>query len=376
MNAHTPEGQPPGVAPGMKPTTIRPQATPPVVVTTASGNVRKPTVMGGGAHTPQPTRITAPSEPSPGSVERTPTAVKPTAFTSPPPPREVLVSAPTEMPGVKRKRIGIKLDDLRRQNPKTDESVLATALSRIHATNVSTLDDNQCILWGNDTQKMFGKWVNDNLALSQASVITDSVRQTNILTTVLGSIDLQKLLGKDKGLFSRLFRNEGEILEDFDQAQTEIQQAIVVLDGKQTSLLEHQDKLQALQTRLKELETKVEVEVITAYFLAEHLRTESGGTGELKRLADLLAGRSMALTQTLLQTRSNFRLLEVQVEQPLELIRLIQNVILVMVPDWLSGYAVLKAAVESQQQVTRIQIDELVAKQKHIIGELPKVKNV
>jgi hypothetical protein len=327
---------------------------------------------------PQEPRVTGPTilrppagdEPAPaGSAARRPRRLRPTvvaatdAQRSPP----VRVAAPTAITGAERKRIPVRLDDLRSLSPGTKADVLARALRLLQGYVAEDATDGTVVLWGHRLQQDYADLVSETLARSQADVLTRVTVHLNRMMELLGSIDLMAVAGAadDRvGLEKYLGRLSKRIdtREELRTARVEIDQLVKLIGAAMDELLDLKAEVDRSSGRIDEIGDEVEASALAAQFLSTYLqRTDEG-------LSRRLLERSMSLTQTALQIRGSASMRESQIEQPLRLIAAIQNVALVMVPGFLGSIASLTAL--RGRKPTPTEADEMAFQLRKILEQL------
>lgn len=252
------------------------------------------------------------------------------------------VAAPTAITGTERKRLPVRLEDLRKLAPGTSPDVLARALRLVERYVAEDATDGTVVLWGHRLQQDYAGLVSETLARSQSDVLARVTVYLNRMMELLGSIDLVAVAGvADDGLglgryLGRLSKRI-DTREELRAAQVEMDQLGKLMAAAMDDLLRLKVEIERSSQRIDQLGDDVEGAALAAQFLSTYLqRTDEG-------LSRRFLERSMSLTQTALQIRGSASLRDSQIEQPLRLIGAVQSVALVMVPGWLGSIASLTA---------------------------------
>ncbi|MEO7999972.1 MAG: hypothetical protein ABI852_21145, partial [Gemmatimonadaceae bacterium] len=108
---------------------------------------------------------------------------------------------------------------------------------------------------------------------------------------------------------------------------------------------------------------EVEASALAALFLSRHLQNVNSA------VAEQFTERSMSLTQTLAQIRGGESLRAMQIEQPLRMVKAVQDVALVMMPGFLGGIASAHILID-QKRLTPTQAGELTYQLRDILQQL------
>lgn len=281
----------------------------------------------------RPTVLPASSAPTRGgSRERIPDA-KAAGAPAPAPPA---VRTPTAIPGVERRRIAVTIRDLKALSPGAAMAVYERALKLVSTFVVEKSAERTAILWGHERQKAYGDLVTATLALSQAPLLRRVDGYLTRMMDILGSIDLMAVCGYGNGGLARLFSGVNDKVdtpEELRTAQAELDQLVGYLGVALHDLLDLKDKLEHHSREVADIGVELEASALAALFLARRFQQEKGG------LAQRFTERSMSLTQTVAQIRSGDPMRAIQIEQPVRLVRAVQEVALVMLPGLLASLA-------------------------------------
>lgn len=311
-----------------------------------------------------------PADPPPKTPRVTgPTVVRPPARADTASARSAAarVTAPTAIRGSERKRIPVRLDDLKDLAPGTDPDVLARALRLLQAYVAEDATDRTVVLWGHRLQQDYAGLVSETLARSQADVLMRVTVHLNRMMELLGSIDLVAVAGAaddGRGLGNYLGRLSKRIdtREELRVARVEIDQLVKLIAAAMDDLLDLRAEIERSSRRIDELGDQVEASALAAHFLSTYLQRKD------EELSRRFLERSMSLTQTALQIRGSASMRASQIEQPLRLISAIQNVALVMVPGWLGSIASLTTL--AGRKPTPTEADELAFQLRKILEQL------
>ncbi len=277
---------------------------------------------------PHPTVIQPPRRTEPAAMERpagrTPAPARPTAI------------AGTEPP-----RVPVAVDDLKRLSPEASDATLAAALQLVRSYVLSDEDERASVLWGQRPQQEYADLVSETLSLAQADPLRRATAHLDRMMRILGAIDVEAVAeAMARGGVGRYLRRMTERIdtpEELSAARRELDQLVTLLRQETDDLLGLKEKLERASARIDEVGQRVEAAALAAQYLASRLESERPG------LAQRFLGRSASLTQTALQIRGGASLRAGQVAEPLRLIGVVQDVVLVMVPAWLGAVAAVTA---------------------------------
>ncbi len=357
----------------------------PTVIRTDS-TTKKPTVIGGGQPsapvaqvTRKPTVIGGGQQPSPEpAVTPKPSVIGGSEQQSAPPPRPApsiipsrgpdvatpqyvptKATVPTSIPGTKRKRLAVTIDDLERRNVGTKESVLKASLDLILVMNLDDLKERDVVMWGHDLQRRYSELVTKCLTMSQSDDLKNTKRNIARILEILETIDLQAVFLPQGGILSRFTpksKKKIDTLDELETAQDELRQLLDLLDKRLGGLLTLKEDLDLVSGEIDEIGDSVEASAITAAFLADQIAQMQHVN---QHLSQRFADRGMSLVQTLVQIRGSSSMRETQIEQPLALISKVQDVALVMVPGLVGTIVSLKTLTEQNQKPTVTTVAEL-----------------
>ena len=287
----------------------------------------------------------------------------------------VKISGPTRIPGAVSTRINVTVALLRTTNPHANEVTLEQVCTMIRAVSVDTLTPKHAIIWGHDVQSEYGELVTECLKLSQSGTLTKVRTNINRTLEILEAIDIAAVCGvgtKKTGFIGGLIKKATiaiDSLPELNEAIKELQQLHKLMTGAMEKLLELRGKLDEITSKTDRLVRSIEVYAIAAQFLADHIKQI--GQNEL---ALSFEQRSMSLTQTIAQIQSNDLMRKQQVEEPLRLITVVQDVALVSVPGWIGSIVAIKTMLEGTNKPTVTEVNEL-SDQKQQITDRLKGKN-
>lgn len=285
---------------------------------------------------PHPLRPTVvPAPPAPPQKRPHERASTERGAPTPAPPRPG-VARPTAMPGVERRRIEVAPRDLERLSPGASAAVVRRAREIVSALVVETLTERTAILWGHALQTAYRDLVTAALAEAQSPLVRQVDAYLTRMMDLLGSIDLVAVAGPGAGGVGALFRSLNQRIdtpEELRAAQRELDQLVAYLSAALGDLLDLRDRCARHAASVDRLAIDVEGAALAALYLAERLQADRPA------VAERFTERSISLTQTLAQIRSGDALRTVQTEQPLRMVRAVQDVVLVMMPGFLGGLA-------------------------------------
>lgn len=297
---------------------------------------------------------------------REPTRLGPPGRRETPPTRRV--ASPTAVAGRARERIEVGLAELRALSPGSSEDVLGAALRELQMFVVADATPGRAVLWGHELQREYGELVSKTLAHAQAPVLARVHVHLSRMIDILRSIDLGAVAGVTGegarvGTLFKRFSNKIDTREELRRATTEIDQLVQRLSDATTELVELKDAIYESLQRVAALGDRVEAAAVAAQFLSEYLRPKS------EEVSRRFFERAMSLTQTALQIRGSASLGASQLEQPLALIRAIQDVALVAVPAWLG--TVTSLITLTDRSPTPTEAGEAGAQLQEILKQLP-----
>lgn len=327
--------------------------------------MNKPTIIGGGdggGQTPlKPTTIGSGSAPA----QKLPTVIGSTPV-QPVVPVVVRVTQPSAMPGVRRERIPVTREDLIVKHRLSD-AVLNEALKIIETTNQDSFTLNQAVLWGQSLQEKFGVLVSDSLTLAQSEVVATVSGYLNRMMELLEEIKLEKVFEKGAGLLTGVLRKsskEIDTVEELDEALREIDQLSGHMRGRIDELLQLRERIESNSKQIEALCDSVEASIAAAITIADYFENLSK-----KDFSERLQERAGSLTVTLGQIRSNGSMRNLQIEQPMRLTSLIQNVVFTTLPSWTMSVASLKVAFQGNQKPNQTEVGEVSRVLKTIVGK-------
>jgi len=314
-----------------------------------------PTVigMGNGAQASKPTIITVSRRTSIGPTKMAPTA--PMKLESV---HSSLVTKPSAIPGTIRKRIPVTSEELRREQANTQPVVLERVLQLVQEFSPDTANDRVAVLWGSQIQQGYSDVVSQGLQLSRSEVLVKTSRYIERMMEILGSIRLEKVLCKksDSFLAKALGRVSKEIdtLMELEEAEREIEQLVSLVNASIHPLLDLKTKAEKLSVEVERVRVEADASSIAALCICKYFSLNSRTD-----LSQIFTDRSMSLTATCAQIKSGSSIRQIQIEQPLRLINIAQNVVLVTLPGLIANISALQTMAKGTNKPTVTQIGEL-----------------
>ena len=263
---------------------------------------------------------------------------------APPTPREP--SRPTALPGTRRVRIEASPRELRALSPEASAAVCEAAARLLEQTVADTMNERKAVLWGHELQKAYGDEVGATLALAQDPLAEQARAHVDRMTQLLASIDLMAVCGHGKGgLLSRLASSMNDRVDtpaELAGALGELRLLLDRLGDATASLATLADRLHQRAGAIDRIGRDVDAAAVAALFLARHFEREAPA------LARRFDDRATSLTATVAQIRQGDAVHRLQLQRPLDLIGVIQNVALVMLPGLLAAMAALLALAKSR----------------------------
>lgn len=278
-----------------------------------------------------------------------------------------VITAPTAIPGVERKRIVVVSADIERLSPGVAPAVSGKAVRLVMSFVPEGARDRQVTMWGHAAQQDYAELVSTTLELSQAEVLIRARRYLVRIADLLDTIDLEAVCGSglSPGLFGRLFGGgRVDTAGKLEAARVELEQLVRLTNVTLEPLLALKASFDEQSRRLDAAWQDIEAAGLAAAFLSDHL------VNDRPELSRRLLERSMSLAQTALQIRNSASLRDSQAEQPLSLVAAIQNVVLVTLPGWLVAIAALNVASPASRQPTPTQAAELQFQLCNILQQL------
>lgn len=311
----------------------------------------RPTVIdhpGGKAGMPAAGETQAPSAPAPAA---------PKAF------------GPTQIPGVERKRIPVGLGELAKLSPEAKPEVLERARGMLETYVEEEATDRTAVLWGQRSQEGYSALVSETLSLSRAEALVSVTEHLNRMMEILRSMDLKSIAtavpgGGMIGEYLKGMNKKIDTLEELEAALAELNQLVGLMGAALGDLLDLKERIEKQSRRIDEIGDEVEAAALAAQFLSEH------ESKRLPQLARRFFERSMSLTQSAVQIRGSTSIRATQIEQPLRLIGVIQNVALVMLPGWLGSIASLTVLSREKRKPTPTEAGELARQLRNIVEQL------
>jgi len=253
-------------------------------------------------------------------------------------------AGPTTVRGTRRERVTVTPRELAALAPEATPATCAGAARLLAGTVVETLTERKAVLWGHDLQKAYGDLMTGTLALAQDPLAEQARAHVDRMTQILAAVDLMAVCGHGKGgLLAHVARAMSDRIDtpaELGQALGELQLLVQRLGAATDGLAGLADRLQRHAGAVARLEAEVDAAALAALWLARHAEGEA--------LAHRFTDRAMSLSATVAQMRQGDSLHRLQLQQPLDLIGVIQNVALVSLPGFLTGLAALLALATSR----------------------------
>ena len=253
---------------------------------------------------------------------------------------------PTTVRGTRRERVAATPRELSALAPEATAATCQAAARLLAGTVVETMTERKAVLWGHDLQQAYGDLMGATLALAQDPLAEQARAHVDRMTQILAAIDLMAVCGHGKGgLLAHVVRAMNDRLDtpaDLAQALGELQLLLERLGAATQRLAGLADRLQRHAGAIARLEGDVDAAALAALYLARHAEAEA------PELSRRFTDRAMSLSATVAQIRQGDSLHRLQLQQPLDLISVIQNVALVSLPGFLTGLAALLALAKSR----------------------------
>ncbi|KQZ91683.1 hypothetical protein [Agrobacterium tumefaciens] len=276
-----------------------------------------------------------------------------------------VVLKPTAILGTQRERLAVSAEDLRLLSPTASKLVVDQSLALLAAFVKEKASERKAILWGQDTQKTYTDEVGNALALSQSPVLAKAQGYIARMIEILISFDVDGSVANGGILAGFLKRLNGktDTLEELSAARGELDRLVGLMGTALDELLKLRDMIEKNIGTHDAIAIEAEAAALAALYLADHFRQSRPA------ISERFVERSLSLTQTLAQIRANGPLREMQLDHPIRLIRAIQNVTLVSMPDFLTSLAAVNS-LSAQKGMTPTEASELNYKLREIIHQL------
>lgn len=278
-----------------------------------------------------------------------------------------VITQPTAIIGATSARIAVSAADLRKLSPEIGELVVKRALALLGRFVAERTSERKAILWGHDIQKSYGTVVEQTLKLSQSPAMRKAQGYIARMLEILGSFDLMAVAtGRNEGIgrFFKGVNGKTDTLAELAAASGELEQLARLMSGALDHLLELKGELERNVQESDTIAVEAEAAALAALFLSEYLRPAKPA------LADIFLERSVSLTQTLAQIRSNRSVREMQLSHPVRMVAAIQHVTLVSMPDFLASLAAINSLAVHKTPLSPTEAGELNYKLHDIIQQL------
>lgn len=252
-----------------------------------------------------------------------------------------IVSTPTVLPGVTRKRISVSPADLTRLFPGATPRTAARAARLVDGFVEEGARDQHVASWGQAAQKRYVDLVSGAQEVSQTDVVGRTHGYIGRIAHLLEAIDIETICNAGRSPLFGLLSPASERIDTprkLAAVRTELAHLVHLTRDALASLLDLKASLDEHSRRIDEAGLEIEAAALSALFLSEHLTTSQPG------LSRRFLQREMSLTKTALQIRGGQLVRDGQVEEPLALVATIQDVVLLLLPEWLAALASARAA--------------------------------
>jgi ABC-type transporter Mla MlaB component len=271
---------------------------------------------------------------------------------------------------VERKRIPVGIEELGKLSPGAGPEVLERALRLVETYVEEEATDRTAVLWGQRSQEDYSELVSESLSLSQADALVRARGYLGRMMEILQSIDVEAVSTAVRGgggavaEYLRGMNKKIDTLKELEAARVELDQLVKLMSAALIDLLDLKERIEKQSRRIDEIGDEVDAAALAALFLSDH---ESKRSPQLSRR---FFERSMSLTQSGVQIRGSITISAVQIEQPLRLIRAIQDVALVTLPGWLGSIASLSVLSQGARKLTPTEAGELARQLRKIVEQL------
>lgn len=274
-----------------------------------------------------------------------------------------VVLQPTAIAGTERQRLQVDAAELDRLSPGTAPAVVERALALLHAFVLEKASERRAILWQQDLQKTYSAAVGTTLTLSQLPLLSRMQGHVARMLIILRSFDFAAA-AETGGAISRAlkrFNDRIDTVEEIADACAELERLKALLGEAMEPLLKLKEDIEnAIRTETA-LSCDIEAAALAALYLSGHYRALRPG------LSERFLERSMSLTQTLAQIKSNRTLRSLQAEHPLRLVTAIQTVTLVSMPAFLVSLTAANAVYARKGSINPTEASELQHKLQDVI---------
>ena len=278
------------------------------------------------------------------------------------------VLRPTAIAGTERQKLPVTAADLERLSPGTSPAIIGKALSLLQSFVIEKANERRAILWQQELQKAHSAAVGRTLGLSQAPILLRTQGHVARMVEILRSFDFSGAAEAGGTLARMLKRLNARIdtADEFARAHDELERLRLLLDEALKPLLKLREELAESMRAEAALAGNIEAAALAALHLSEHFRASKPS------LADRFLERSMSLTQTLAQIHANRALRAVQADHPVEIVKAIQNVTLVLMPDFLTALSAAQALHVRDGVISPTEASELDYKMRDILHLLQR----
>ncbi len=278
---------------------------------------------------------------------------------------------PSVISGQVRVRIPVTTEELLADNPGTPGDIIGLAIQRVLETNLDAVKSTSVVLWGAELQKKYSENVLQLLHCSQDECLSKSSTQVSRVVEILEAIDIRGVCEyRADGMISKMFKNsnkEYDTPEELLHAEKELKHLTSLLSEQLKKLTQLQVTLQKLSGEIESSGREIKAAALAAAFISKYLQRQGP---ETENLSNQFFDRSMSLTQTEAQIMENEAARKMQLEYPLNLIAVIQNAVLVMVPDWLGSISSIRSMLDAKKRISVTEINEISDWQKKIVRTL------
>lgn len=291
-------------------------------------------------------------------------AAGPAAAPSPAEFRARKPTGPTMIRGTAPEQMEVADADLLALSPAARKPVIARAIVYLRPVTLAKLSERKAILWGQDLQQSYGRQVAETLSVAQSPAFQRAESYLLRFTAILKSIDVMAACGQSGPRLLRSLNSVIDTPEELAAARLELDQLAKLMNDQLTELLTQRDRLLAHRRITEDLAVDIEASSLAALHLSDLLRTAQ------PEVSRLFTDRSMSLTQTLAQIRSNAPVTDLQSDHMVRLTAMLQQAVLVSLPDLIASIAAVTQLAHRSSGVSRTEAGELKRKIDTIAGQL------
>ena len=278
---------------------------------------------------------------------------------------------PSAIQGNRRNRLPITLDNINNEFGDLSNADNELILQLILETNIEASSPSSITLWQQSLQKSYSDQVMIMLQMTRHESLDIAETRVHRVLDILQSIDLRGVLEFNKdGFFTKFLKlsnAEYDSPEELQNAEKELSQLVEVLNRESETLLQLHQRLSQIQEEIKRLENRVLCAANAANYLIKYFEKQGEAGSKLSRQFE---DRAMSLTKTRSQMLQNEAARKIQLDHLNQLLFTVQDVILVMLPDWLGSISAILSMLGMKKVVTLTEVMDLSDRQKKIISHL------